>query len=109
MNFTILTNVICLLGFLLILPFDTIGIQVDHVSRYWLWAIGIGTFGTAIAYLFWNQGISMIGPDKAGMFLNVVPFAVAISGVLLGESLYGYHVVSGLAIISGVLIAQRAN
>ncbi len=108
-NFTSLTNAVCLLGFLFLIPFDTNGLQIDHINWYWLWAIGIGTFGTAIAYLFWNRGITMIGPDKAGMFLNVVPFAVAITGVLLGEQLYGYHIVSGLIILSGVLMAQRSS
>jgi len=107
LNFTTLTNIACLFGFMLILPFQPESISADHQSMYWLWAIGIGSFGTALAYFFFNKGVSMIGPDRASMFLNLVPLTAVLIGIILGQTLYLYHVISGVVILSGVYIAQR--
>ena len=106
MNFTILTNILCLIGVLIVLPLDRSGISFDHTTEFWIWSFGIGSLGTALAYLLWNKGISLIGPDRAGIFMNVVPFAAAISGWFLGEQLHLFHLVSGVVIIMGVLLTQ---
>ena len=98
---------LCLLCFLFILPFSNYSLSIDHSSNYWLWSIGIGTFGTALAYLLWNEGISQIGADKAGIFMNIVPLATAISALLMGESIYIYHFISGVIIIGGIIISQK--
>ena len=108
-NFTTLTNALCLLGFLCILPWDQNSLSWHHSTWYWISSIGIGAFGTAAAYLFWNLGIVEKGPDRAGIYLNVVPLAAAISGLAIGEPLYTHHFVSGMIIISGVLITQYAG
>lgn len=105
-DFTSLTNLVCLLCFLILLPFTSFALSVDHTPNFWLWAIGIGTFGTAMAYLLWNQGISQLGPDKAGMFMNIVPLSTAISALLIGAQLHAYHLISGIIIITGIIISQ---
>jgi len=107
LNFTALTNLICLLCFLLLLPISSYSLGVDHSTNYWLWAIGIGTFGTAAAYLLWNQGISELGPTKGSIFINIVPFSTAISALLMGEKLSLYHLMSGILIVGGIFISQN--
>ena len=107
LNFTTLTNFLCLLCFLLVLPVTSYSISVEHGTNYWIWALGIGVLGTAIAYLLWNEGISQIGADKGGIFLNIVPLATAISALLMGEQLYLFHLISGIIIIGGIVISQR--
>ena len=107
LNFTTLTNLVCLLCFLLLLPASSLTIGIEHTTYYWLWAMGIGTFGTAIAYLLWNQGISELGANKASIFMNVVPFSTAISAILIGEKLSLYHLISGIMIIVGIIISQN--
>ena len=106
LNFTTLTNLICLLCFLLLLPTTSYTIGCEHSENYWYWAMGIGTFGTAVAYLLWNQGLTQIGPDRAGIFMNIVPLSAAVSAFVLGEQLYGYHLISGVVIIAGIIISQ---
>jgi len=70
-NFTALTNLVCLLCFLVLLPVSSFTIGIEHTTNYWLWATGIGTFGTAIAYLLWNQGISELGANKARVKISI--------------------------------------
>jgi len=106
-DFTALTNVLCLLCFFILLGFNREGLSLDHSNAFWLWAIGLGGFGTALAYLLWNEGLSHLGADSAGLFINIVPLATAISAILMGEQLHIYHAISGIIIIGGVLISQR--
>jgi len=107
-NFTFLTNFLCMLSFLLILPFVGIENVLDHSSSFWLSAIGIGCFGTAMAYFLWNAGIKLTSANQAGIFINVVPLSTAIFSIIWGETLYSYHLISGICIILGVLIMRKA-
>lgn len=109
LNFTALTNICCLLGFIFLLPIKGESISISHSTEYWIWGLCIGSLGTAVAYYSFNKGVSMIGPDKASMFLNLVPLTTVLVGVILGKPLYTYHIVSGLIILIGVTIAQRTT
>ena len=106
-SFTLITNTICLLGFILLLPWSGLqGLAISTLS-FWLAVLGIGVLGTALAYLFWNRGVNMIGPDSAGVFMNMVPLSAGVLAIFFGESLYAYHLISGILIITGMLIIQR--
>jgi drug/metabolite transporter (DMT)-like permease len=61
-----------------------------------------------IAMIAWNRGIELIGANRAGVFLHLVPlFSVALAGLFLGEALMAYHVVGLLLILAGVWLAGR--
>lgn len=104
LQFTGLTNLICLLGLMVVSLLVHSEIQLNHSLNYWLWAIGIGVFGTGLAYILWNKGISEIGADKGGIFMNIVPLATAIGSLFLGMEIFSYHLISGGIIISGILL-----
>lgn len=105
-HFTIFTNAICWLCFLLVLPFASPAISFHHSPDFWLSAFGIGCIGTGLAYLFWNKGVSAIGPSKAGIFMNFVPLSTAISAIFLQQELHQYHLISGVIILLGIIITQ---
>jgi drug/metabolite transporter (DMT)-like permease len=65
-------------------------------------------FSTITAFVFWTRALELIGPNRAGVFLHIIPiFSALLSGVLLGEPLMGYHVVGFVLILSGVWLAAR--
>ncbi len=108
-NFTLLTNLFCFLGFVLILPFlvDLEGIT-GHSGIFWLSALGIGLIGTSVAYYLWNAGIQLSSANQAGIFINVVPLSTALFSIAFGEELFGYHLISGAIILLGVFIIRKA-
>lgn len=106
MYFTAITNLICLLGLLVIVPF-TDGLSLNHTGNYWFYCFAIGTLGTSVAYYLWNEGVHNIGADVAGMFMNIVPLSTAIMSIFLGEKLLMYHIVSGVLIVVGILISKK--
>lgn len=65
-------------------------------------------FSTIVAFASWTRGVELIGPNRAGVFLHLIPiFSALLTGVLLGEPLMGYHVVGFALILAGVWCAAR--
>ncbi|MGQ9445701.1 DMT family transporter [[Pasteurella] aerogenes] len=61
-----------------------------------------------LSYAFWNYGISVVGGEKGAVFTNTTPlFAAALSILILGESLYIYHIISAILIVFGLLLCNR--
>ncbi len=77
------------------------------------------TFGTlvfviigpsALAYLFYNRGLALIGPNRAAPFFHLVPvFGSAMAIALLGERMQLFHVVGYVMVLAGVIIASRPS
>ena len=65
-------------------------------------------FPSTLAYLCFNRGIALIGPNRAAPFLHLVPvFGSAMAIVLLGEELKLFHVIGYALVLAGVVIASR--
>ncbi|HEX5515082.1 MAG TPA: DMT family transporter [Gammaproteobacteria bacterium] len=68
----------------------------------------VGVFPSLLAYLFWNHGVSIAGPNRAGMFIYLIPmFTVLMAGALLGEKLYERHALGAGLILLGLYLSTR--
>jgi drug/metabolite transporter (DMT)-like permease len=68
----------------------------------------VATLPSVVAFIFWNRGVELIGANRAGVFLHLVPlFSTLLATVLLGERLMPYHVVGFALILIGVRLASR--
>jgi drug/metabolite transporter (DMT)-like permease len=74
-----------------------------------LLALAYVALGPAFAaQIFFMRGVELIGPGRAGVFVNLVPVFGAIMAVaLLGEPFAAYHVIALALVIGGIAIAQR--
>jgi hypothetical protein len=71
------------------------------------WAVALGP--AFAGQLFYMRGVELIGPGRAGAFVNLVPaFGALMAVVLLGEPFAAYHVFALALVVGGVAIAQRA-
>jgi drug/metabolite transporter (DMT)-like permease len=65
-------------------------------------------FPSTLAYLFFNRGIALIGPNRAAPFFHLVPvFGSAMAILLLGEQPRLFHLAGYLLVLAGVVIASR--
>ncbi|WP_454624790.1 DMT family transporter [Bradyrhizobium cenepequi] len=65
-------------------------------------------FPSTLAYLFFNRGIALIGPNRAAPFFHLVPvFGSAMAILLLGEALQPFHLIGYALVLAGVVIASR--
>ena len=61
----------------------------------------VAIFPSIAAYFCWNKGVDLVGPNRAGLFINLIPaFASLLSVWLLGESIQLFHI-GGMALILG--------
>ena len=68
----------------------------------------VAIFPSCLAQLFFLRGVDIVGPGRAGVFINLVPVFSAILGVaLLSEHFAWYHAVSLALVICGIALAQR--
>ncbi len=81
-----------------------------------IWPTGAGlltlvyvSVGVAFAsQWFYMRGVELIGPGRAGVFVNLVPvFGAIMAVVLLGEPFAAYHVVALMLVVGGIAIAQK--
>jgi len=66
------------------------------------------TFPSIVAYLFWNRGVAQVGPNKAGLFVHLMPlFGAVLAVIFLDENLYAYHYAGAILIFSGIWLTTR--
>ncbi len=65
-------------------------------------------FPSTLAYLFFNRGIELIGPNRAAPFFHLVPvFGSVMAIVLLGEKPELFHLVGYALVLAGIFTASR--
>ena len=65
-------------------------------------------FPSIVAYFCWNRGVELIGANRAGLFVNLVPVFASIMAVAwLGESFRAFHLIGMLLIFSGMVLFNR--
>ena len=63
-----------------------------------------------VSQLMYMRGVELIGPGRAGVFVNLVPvFGAIMAVVILGEPFAVYHVLALLLVVGGIAIAQRGT
>jgi len=68
----------------------------------------VSVFPSLVAYASWNRGVDLIGANRAGVFLHLIPlYSAVLAGLLLGEAIGLYHVSGFLLILVGVWLAAR--
>lgn len=89
--------------------FELPRVQWSAVGAAELAAIGyLGIVGTAVAFVWYYEGVKALGAARTTVFTNLVPvFGVAFATLLLGEPLLVSMVLGGLVTIAGVTLTNR--
>ncbi|MCE9640135.1 MAG: DMT family transporter [Betaproteobacteria bacterium] len=65
-------------------------------------------FPSTLAYIFFNRGIELIGPNRAAPFFHLVPvFGSVMAILLLGEKPELFHLVGYVLVLAGIFTASR--
>lgn len=68
----------------------------------------VSIFPSVLSYVFYGRGVELIGPNRAGVFLHLVPlFGSGLAILFLGERLMTFHLFGFALIITGVALAAR--
>lgn len=76
------------------------------------WAIvGYIALGPSfLSQIFFMRGVELIGPGRAGVFINLVPIFSSIMAVmLLSEPFHLYHAVALVLVLAGIWLSERKS
>ncbi len=75
----------------------------------WAGIAFVGVFSSALAHGLWVRGVATIGPNRASVFIHLMPvFGTLLAVTLLGETVGGYHMAGAALTMLGILLTARA-
>ena len=106
---------ILMAGSMVILPFyilesmmvRTVPMTVDSLIVFLVMGLAV----SVLSIFIWNSGVRSVGPNRASIFLNLIPvFGAGLAIVFLGEKLLTYHFIGGVLVALGItLVITRAQ
>ena len=89
---------------------------IEAVSGTLIWPSAVGwavlayvvVFPSFVAQICFLRAVDLIGPARAGLFVNLVPvFAAGLGVVLLGEQFQFHHALALCFVLGGIWLAER--
>lgn len=76
----------------------------------WLAILQLALLGTVVGFVWWYQGVGLIGASRAAVFVNLVPFFGALQAAwLLGEKVVLPQLFGGMLVVAGVYWGGRVK
>ena len=102
------------IGTIVLLPlylWEAMTVAVMQVSLANLLVIGyVMVFPSIVSYLCYNRGVELVGANRAGLFIHLMPvFGSLMAVVFLGEAFRWYHGFGVLLIGTGIFLATRSR
>ena len=99
-------------GILFLIPqffYETsIGLELNLNKNFFLILTYVAIFPAIAAYYFWQKGIEIIGPNRASMFIQLMPLFSAIMAIIIfKEKFEMYHFVGAFFILSGIYLSNK--
>ena len=104
--------VIMVAGSVLLLPFyvleSLIGRTVPATATTAVVVLVLAVFTSILALFMWNAGNRAIGPNRAAIFVNLMPvFGSGLAIAFLDEKLFAYHIAGAALVFAGVVLVVR--
>lgn len=114
MHWTSLMFVLCLGASITSLPLLLIEAQQGAVIvpdlQGWMVIAYVVIFPTLLSQLFFIRAVELIGPNRAGLFINLLPVWGALLAVsMLGEDFHFYHALALAMILTGIGMAEAGG
>ena len=62
------------------------------------------------SFIFWIKGISIIGSNRSGIFLHLMPiFSTIMAIIIFGEKFMIFHFIGAVLIITGIILSSRGR
>jgi len=85
-----------------------IGLEVNFNKAFFSILFYVVIFPAIAAYYFWQKGVEIIGPNRASMFIQLMPlFSAVMAIIIFNEKFELYHFVGATFIVSGIYLSNR--
>ena len=101
-------------GLILLLPAYLIemglGYRVNVHLPFVLTLIYVVIFPGLVSFIFWIKGISLIGSNRSGIFLHLMPiFSTMLAILIFKEKFMTFHLIGAIFIITGIILSSKKN
>ena len=109
-----LLQVVIILGLIFLIPIYFIEMNLGHLIvlelPFYLTLSYVVIFPGLLAFFFWIKGISIIGANRAGVFLHLMPIYGAIMAMIIfDEKFMYYHLLGAIFILAGITLSNKKN
>ena len=88
----------------------TLGYRVNIHLPFILTLTYVVLFPGLASFFFWIKGISIIGSNRSGIFLHLMPiFSTMMAIIIFKEKFMIFHLVGAILIISGIILSSRGR
>jgi drug/metabolite transporter (DMT)-like permease len=88
----------------------SIGLEVNFNKAFFLILFYVVVFPAIAAYYCWQKGVEIIGPNRATMFIQLMPlFSAVMAIVIFNENFELYHFAGAAFIVSGIYLSNKKN
>ena len=85
-----------------------IGLEVNFNKAFFLILFYVVIFPAIAAYYCWQKGIEIIGPNRASMFIQLMPLFSAIMAIIIFKEKFElYHFAGAAFIVSGIYLSNK--
>ncbi|MCB1518007.1 MAG: DMT family transporter [Hyphomicrobiaceae bacterium] len=113
MSFIFITALSALVASLIFTMFSPGGIAAtipkaaEITPLGWACLAYVMVFPSILAQLCYARGLHLVGPNRASIFINLLPLTGTILSVLIiGERLEPFHMVAAILVIAGIVLAE---
>ena len=86
----------------------SIGLEVNFNKAFFIILFYVVIFPAIAAYYCWQKGVEIIGPNRASMFIQLMPLFSAIMAIIIFKEQFElYHFVGAAFVVSGIYLSNR--
>lgn len=107
-----LLQVVIIFGLMFLLPIYLIELYLGNTIKlnkpFYLTLTYVVFFPGILSFLFWIKGISIIGANRSGIFLHLMPIIGTILAMMIfKEQFMYYHLIGAIFIIAGISLSNK--
>ena len=107
-----LLQIVIICGLIFLIPVYLteyyLGNSIKLGKPFYLTLLYVIIFPGLLAFFFWIKGISIIGSNRAGLFLHLMPIIGTVMAIIIyNESFTYYHIIGAIFIIAGIILSNK--
>ena len=84
------------------------GFTISPNRNFFIILFYVVLFPGLASFIFWIKGVSIIGANRSGVFLHMMPILSAIMAMIIfDEKFMFYHMLGAIFILIGILLSNR--
>ncbi len=109
-----LLEVVITFGLVFLIPIYFIEMNMGYLIKlgkpFYLTLTYVVLFPGLCSFFFWIKGISIIGANRSGIFLHLMPiFGAVMAMIIFDEKFMFYHLLGAVFILMGIILSNRKS